>query len=381
LQKAHERGVTAVELWVTDPFGRVQTIWIPIDALDQALDDGFVVSPEALGEAFEPLEGEQHGYGEDARLAPDPATFMSPSEEGGDGSPGSSRRSGRLICDLRHGDGAPAALCSRTALKRALGRATRVGSLFYVGATLQHHWVRRPDEDHPLSEPRLIRVLGEETARSLEALGIAWRAHYLGRDGRFCLELDWVDPLTLADAIVTHRRVVHDVAQAHDVSATFAPFPWSAARSRLDLIVSLSRDGASVFQNTLEPEGLAPGGKAFIAALEREMGALELVMRSTLHSYGTPEAPVIRQGPSTHGEGGATILIGGADACANPYSFLAAVIGLGAPSSDADGAGDRALPPPAQTLLEAAHRASHSSRLKDILGAALIDSLGSMGEL
>ena len=28
--------------------------------------------------------------------------------------------------------------------------------------------------------------------------GIAWRAYYQGGDGRFCLELDWVDPLTLA---------------------------------------------------------------------------------------------------------------------------------------------------------------------------------------
>lgn len=357
VQEAHQRGVTAVELWVIDPIGHAHNVSIPIDSLDQVLEDGFVISAEALGEAFEASE--------DLRLAPDPATFI-----GRD-------RSGRLICDVRQRDGSPAPLCSRSSLKRALGHANRVGSLFYVGATIQHHWLRKPDDDHPLNDPRLVRILGEETARSLEALGIAWRAHYAGLDGRFCLELDWVDPLTLADAIVTHRRVVHDLALAHDAAATFSPFPWSAPRSRLDLFVSASRDGASVFQDALEVDGLAPGGRAFIAALERELGGLELVMRSTLHSYRVPEPPVIRQGPSTHGDGGATILVGGADACANPYSFLAAVIGLGAEATD----GESTAIAPAQTLLEAVHRASRSSRMRAIVGAELIESLGSLGEI
>lgn len=374
LHKAHERGVTAVELWATDPAGRVQVVSVPIDALDEALEDGFAVASEALGEAF----ASEHGasvVAPEIYLAPDPATFvvLARHGEGAAEAPGTAR----LICDLREADGSPSPLCARTALKRTLGRATQMGSLFYVGATLQHHWLATSDDDHALAEPRLIRTLGQETARALEALGIAWRSHYLGPDGRFCLELDWVDPLTLADAIVTHRRVVHDLALDFDASATFAAFPWSTARSRMDLYISLTRDGAAAFQDTLDPNGLAPAARTFIRALEADAGGLELVMRSTLHSYASPESPVIRRGSSARGEGGATVLVRGADACANPYTLLAATLGLGADASEATSVVTK--PAPAQTLLEAAHRASLSPRLRDILGMALIDSLGSLG--
>jgi len=376
LHKAHERGVTAVELWATDPAGRVQVVSVPIDALDEALEDGFAVASEALGEAFVHEPERAVLAASEIYLAPDPATFAVIARHGDDMSeaPGTAR----LICDLREADGSPSSLCARTALKRTLGRATQLGSLFYVGATLQHHWLATPDDDHGLAAPRLIRTLGQETARALEALGIAWRSHYLGGDGRFCLELDWVDPLTLADAIVTHRRVVHDLALDYGVSATFAAFPWSTARSRMDLYVSLTRDGAAAFQDTLDPNGLAPAARTFIRALEADLGGLELVMRSTLHSYVAPESPVVRRGSSARGEGGATVLVRGADACANPYTLLAAILGIGADASEATTGVTR--PAPAQTLLEAAHRASLSARLRDILGVELIDSLGSLGD-
>lgn len=378
LQKAHERGVRTVELWAVDPLGRAQSVTVPVDALDQALEDGFVVAPEALGEAFEgaAVQAGQRPLDE-VHLAPDAATFsLLPRVSS---SLGEGRGVARIICEILRADGSPSALCSRTALKRTLGRATRLGSLFYVGATLQHHWLAAPDDDHPLDDQRRIRVLGEETAHALEALGIAWRAHFLGADGRFCLELDWVDPLSLADAIVTHRRVVHDVALSHGAAATFAPFPWSAPRSRLDLYVSLSRDGTSAFDDALEKDGLAPAGRAFVTALEAEIGGLELVMRSTLHSYVMPEPPLVRRGPSARGDGGATILIRGADACANPYSLLAAVLGLGGEAMEGASAPASRLPP-AQTLLEAAHRAGQSSKLKELLGLELIESLGSLGD-
>ncbi len=376
LHKAHERGVTAVELWATDPAGRVQVVSVPIDALDEALEDGFAVASEALGEAFERVHGQDPG---EVYLAPDPATFcvMSSHSQGADAHGGTAR----LICDLRQADGSPSPLCARTALKRTLGRATQLGSHFYVGATVLHHWLAGPDDDQPLTARRLIRTLGQETGRALEALGIAWRSHYLGIDGHFCLELDWVDPLTLADAIVTHRRVVHDLALDLGASATFAPFPWLAERSRMDLYISLMRDGAAAFQDMLDPDGLAPAARTFIRAIEAEAGGLELFMRSTLQSYVQPESPVVCRGSSARGEGGATVLVRGADACANPYTLLTAVLGLGADASEAATAKPVTKPAPAQTLLEAAHRASLSPRLRDLLGPELIESLSSLGDV
>ena len=362
LQKAHERGVTAIELWAIDPLGRTSVVTTPIDALDVAFEEGFAVSTEALSDV---LTGAGELY-----LAPDPATFclLPAGPQAAD-----EHVVARLICDLRGADGAPSPLCARTALKRTLGRATQLGSTFYVGATIQHHWMQGPEDETPLSDRRKVRMLGQATSRALEMLGIAWRSHYLGQDGRFCLELDWVDPLTLADAIVTHRRVVADLATEHGVVAAFAPHPWpSASRSRLDLFVSLVRDGAPAFFDALAASGLSPAARAFMGALEGELGGLDLALRRTVGSYAAFDAPSIGRGPDARGEGGPTVQVRGADAGANPYPVLALIIGLGAEAPDAQVRGRGA---PASSLVEAAHFAAASARIRDVLGAALVESL------
>lgn len=364
LHKARERGVTSVELWAVDPLGQIQVVTVPLEALDVALDEGFAVASEALGE----LLSRGAPSDDELVLAPDPATFTV-----------LSRDTARLLCDLRTLDGAPSPLCARSTLKRVLGRAGQLGSMFYVGATIQHRFARGPEDERTVDDARVLRALGQEAARALESHGIAWRSFYLGTDGRVCTELDWVDPLTLADAVVTHRRIAHDLADGTRAAApaglhaSFAPFPTPGARSRLDLFLTLTRDGAVAFDDAFEPDGLAPAARTFIEALRAEVGGLELVMRSTLGSYPAPEAPYVGRGPSARGDG-ATVAVRGADASANPYTLLASIIGLGSEP--------RATPPsapvePARSLLEAAHRASASARLRDLLGAELITRIGS----
>jgi len=368
LQKAHERGVTAIELWAVDPLGWTSVVTTPIDALDVAFEDGFAVSSEALTEVL--------GDAGELYLAPDPATFcLLPAGPAVTSVPvgPDERVVARLICDLRTAEGAPSPQCGRTALKRTLGRATQLGSTFYVGATLQHHWMQGPEDENPLADRKKVRALGQATSRALEMLGIAWRSHYLGHDGRFCLELDWVDPLMLADAVITYRRVVQDLAIEHGVVAAFTPHPWpSASRSRLDFFVSLARDGASAFFDPLDARGLSPTARAFMGALEAELGGLDLALRRTVGSYAASDAPRIVRGPDARGEGGPTVQVRGADAGCNPYPALALVIGLGAEASDASLAARGA---PSSSLVEAAHHASASARIRDVLGAALVESL------
>lgn len=115
-----------------------------------------------------------------------------------------------------------------------------------------------------------------------------------------------------------------------------------------------------------------------MGALQAELGALRVVMRGTLHSYATPESPVVRRGSSARGDGGSTVLVQGADASANPYTFLAAVLGLGSGGDEAATYAAETPHEPAQTLLEAAHRATHLARLREILGTAMITALSEL---
>jgi glutamine synthetase len=359
VQKAHERGVASVELWGTAPSGRLHTVTLPRDALEVVLEEGYSTSAESF---------EAGGLGRELILAPDPASFQL-LPRGGE-----AEATGRLICDFRAPDGSPSPLCSRSVLKSALGRAAQRGSNFYVGATLEHRWLEASHDGppRPLRDGKKARALADATARGLDALGIAWRSHSARSASHQAFELEWMDPLMLADALVTHRWLIREVARAAGLDATLMPVPWTdATRSRLDLYVSLVEDHAPAFLDPLGPDGLSPGARTFVTALEAELGGLALIVRGTVNSFSAADAPWLGVGPAARGEGGPTVHFGGLDACSNPYLVLALVVAFGL---DRDAPG-RLESRPSDTLVEAARRAVLSPRIREVLGAPMLEVL------
>ena len=347
-QKAQQRGVTCVELWVTDLGGRARAVSVPLVALEAVLEDGLTVSASVVGGAPD----------DELVLVPDAHTFAVVGTVG------------RLLCDVQEVSGAPSPLCVRTVLKRQLGRANGLGYTFYVGATVEHRWLIGRE---PLPvDGGSASMLGRAATDVLESVQVPVRAFHPARGdaSHQAFDLDWVDPLTLADALVTHRRVLREVATTHGRGVTFMPHPWTdAARNRLDLYVSLVEGGTASFSDALDPRGLSPAARTFGAWLEAEVPALELVMKATVNSWTEADTPRVMASASGRGEGGASVLVRGADACANPYLVLALVLGAGLASG-------RGAPPsvasPAATLVEAARAAAASSLTRDVLGVELL---------
>ncbi|MFO0746477.1 MAG: hypothetical protein U1F43_12490 [Myxococcota bacterium] len=297
VQKAQQRGVASVELWVADLAGRPIAVSIPVAGLEGVLEDGLTVPAELIGDG-----------GGELVLMPDAHTFAVPPIARAPGAvpagPGAATVA-RLICDVHDVSGAPAALCARSALKRQLGRANALGYTFYMGATVDHRWLAAVGEARP-ADAATGASLARVAAGVLEAVGASVRAFHgeRGRDGsHWAFDLDWVDPLTLGDALLTHRRVLRDVARAAGRDVTFMPHPWpGAARNRLDLYVSLVEGGTPSFPDALDPGGLSPAARAFGAWLEAEVPALELVMKSTVNSWTEPHAPKVLASASGRGE-------------------------------------------------------------------------------
>lgn len=374
VQRAHEQNVAAIELWVTDALGALHVIEIPRESLEDTLADGHFAGP-ALAAALSPT-----GQRSELYLAPDPMTFQHVSRQ---------RRSARLICDVQLADGTPWPLCVRGRLKRTLGRVAADGATFYLGASSTQRWLAAPLTPSPLTAPHRQQLLAEETARGLDALSIPWRSHRRvagdPRDpSRWLFELDLVDPLTLADSLVSLRRLAETSAHADAAGVTWMPHPWEGVeRASLDLTLTRlsSIEGpSSTLSDPLRPDGLSLTGRAVARALEAELGPLSLVLRSTVNSYTRPGAVAIEASPMSRSESGAALWIAGADASSNPYLVAATLVAvahegaLKAPRDDTRHglAGGPALP---QTLVEAAREAEESAMLAEVLGAELSSGL------
>lgn len=382
VQRAHEQNVAAIELWVTDALGALHVVQIPRESLEDVLVDGFFAGP-ALASSLSPT-----GAREELYLAPDPMSFQHVSRQ---------RRSARLLCEVQHADGTPWPLCVRSRLKSVLGRVAADGATFYLGATSTQRWLEAPLSATPLSAPHRQQQLAEETARGLDALSIPWRSHRRvpgmpgGMPGdprdpsRWLVELDLVDPLTLADSLVSLRRLSEVAAHQDGAGVTWAPFPWTGV-SRATLDVSLTRISAlegpsSTLSDPLQSDGLSLTARAIAQALDAELGPLSLLLRSTVDSYLRPDPVTIEASPMSRSESGAALWVAGADASSNPYLLAAVLVSIAhrgalrAPRRDEPRESEVAERQSPRALIEAARLAEESPTLVEILGAELVSGL------
>jgi glutamine synthetase len=371
IARAHEQGVETIALWLVDPEGRVHVTETPCEALDDILDAGFPLPPDAVPGA--------HGTHPGARLRPDPHTFQVLPR-----SDHATPPVARLLCDLQRPDGSPSPLCARSRLKATLAR-TSLGAKLYVGATLEHRWLASPGAPTPLTAPHLMRDLARRVVSHLEHLGIPWRSHSPSPrqrhdDPRWAFDLEWVDPLMLADSLVTHRQIVREVAQGLGRDATFMPHPWPAAdRASLDLYLSSMDDGLPTFDDPLAPDGLSPIGAAVRRTLEAALPDLALALRPTVNSYTRPDTPRVGLAAAGRSESGPALVLAGVDACANPYLVLNLLIGVAhAAIADAHLAPTTTAHFP-ETLVEALRLGTASRTVKALLGDALVSALAATG--
>lgn len=375
---ATKSGIGFVELWVADLAGRLRGVTVTTGQLEGAFDDGVPLPARALG---------VRGDAADAPLVlvPDASTWAVLPRLAPDAPPVA-----RMFCDLTRTDGAPCPWDARGVLKRALGRATDLGYTFYVGAVIQHYYLAgvappRPLDhgpDHGFGPAPTRQGLAHATVQALEQLGVIVNAlAQAPGPAQHQFELAWADALTLSDALVTHRRVVCDIARARGHAATFMPFPFAdAPRSDLELTLSLHDGDEAAFYDPRAALGRSPAAHQFAAGVARLDDALSLLARPTLNSY--TRAPTTSSLLVNPGVGGGDteghLLYRGADASANPYLLVAALLdaGLdGVRAANHDAPGDAAAPALPVTLVQAATLAQTSPLLRQTLGAELVSAL------
>jgi glutamine synthetase len=405
LQACRDHDVKFVRLWFTDILGMLKSVAITTEELEHALFDGVTFDGSAI-------EGFARQDESDMIALPDPATFQI--------LPWRPRPQAvaRMFCDIRAQSGESFAGDPRQVLKRVLAQAAQRGYTFYISPEIEYFYFKDQHGTEPLDQGGYFDLtpldggsdLRRETVLTLEDMGIGVAlSHHEGAPSQHEMDLRYTDALTMADAVMTFRLVVKEVAMRHGVYATFMPKPMQGQNgSAMHLQLSLFRGEQNAFFDGADPEQLSSDARHYMAGLLKHAGELALVTNQWVNSYKrlVPgyEAPtyttwshhsiadlvrVPERKPD--GDEATRIEYRAPDPAMNPYLAFAAVLAAGLAGID----GKYPLPPATQsahkltdeeraargieslpaTLGEAIERFDQSALMRQALGDLVVDSL------
>ncbi len=402
LHSVEERKVRFVQLWFTDVLGTPKAFTITPAELDNALEEGMIFDGSAV-------DGFSRVQESDMLARPDPRTFqILPWREEG-------ATVARMVCDICYPDGTPFDGCPRNVLRRALARARELGFTFFAAPEIEYFYFDMSNRTGPptgldqgsyfqLTVADLGSTLRERSVLVLEEMGIPVEyAQHEDAPSQHEIDLRYTDALTMADAVMTTRLVIKEIASEHGIMASFMPKPLAGVQgSGMHTHFSLFTGEVNAFADPEDEYGLSKIGKAFIAGLLAHAPQITAVTNQWVNSYKrlVPgyEAPVnvswarnnrsalIRVPVVKQGKADSTRLEYRApDSACNPYLTFAAVLAAGLAGIEANDeipaeasanlyqvnpatlsqAGIRPLP---GSLNEAVSAMRESSLLEDTLG-------------
>ncbi len=388
LQACRDHDVKFIRLWFTDILGMLKSVAITIEELEHALTDGITFDGAAI-------EGFARHDEADMIAMPDPATFQV--------LPWRPRPNAvaRMFCDIYRTDGQPFEGDPRYVLKRTLRRAAEQGYTFYVSPEMEYFYFKDAQGTEPLDRGGYFDLtpldggsdLRRETVLMLEELGIGVAlSHHEVAPSQHEMDLRYTDALTMADAVMTFRLVVKEVAARAGVHATFMPKPIADQNgSGMHLQLSLFRGESNAFHDPQSPDTLSADAKHYVAGLLQHAPEITLVTNQWVNSYKrlvpgfeapvyatwshTNDADLVRV-PAHRPEATVSTRVEyrSPDPGCNPYLAFAAVLAAGL-----DGMASKTpLPEPARAGLSEAERAARGARSLPLsLGDAIQQFSGS----
>lgn len=275
-------GVEFIHLWFTDVLGFLKTFVITIDELDTAMNEGMGFDGSSI-QGFARIEES------DMIALPDPHTLqILPWRQDG-------QLVATMFCDIVTPEGDPYEGDPRYVLKRALKRASDMGYTFFVGPELEYYYLKNDHSTELLDRggyfdmtTRDLAVdLRKQTVRTLKDFGIRVEySHHEVGPSQHEIDLRYDEGLKMADAVMTYRLVVKEVAQLNNVFASFMPKPiFGEAGSGMHVHQSLFAGDRNAFY---DPDGkyhLSKVAEGYVAGLLHHAPAFAAVTNQWVNSY------------------------------------------------------------------------------------------------
>jgi len=283
LKTVADRRVKFIRMWFTDILGFLKSFAITVEELEGALDEG-------MGFDGSSIEGYARIEESDMIAKPDPNTFAILPWRPDDGA-----AVARMFCDVLEPDGSPFEGDPRWALKRTLKKAAKLGYTYNVGPELEYFYFKSSESPATLDAGGYFDLtprdgasdLRRDTVMALEAMGIrAEYSHHEVAPSQHEIDLRYMDALSMADAAMTYRLAVKEIALKHGVYATFMPKPlFGQNGSGMHTHQSLFKNGENAFFDVTDEYHLSAVGKAFIAGLLKHAREICSVVAQWVNSY------------------------------------------------------------------------------------------------
>lgn len=286
LRKVQEQGVRFIRLWFTDVVGTLKSVAIAPAELESAFKDGIGFDGSAV-------EGLTRIQELDMVMHPDASTFeVVPWYDSG-------ALTARMFCDIRTPDGLLARSDPRALLKRALDRAADMGFTFYAHPEIEFYLFHQQDDFE--SEPRpidngsffdnisrsLARNFRSEAVKTLEEIGISVEfSHHESGPGQNEIDLHVDDALSMADAVMTFRVVIDQIALQQGVQASFMPKPLiNHPGNGMHTHFSLFEGDENAFYDPNAQFQLSKTGRKFVAGLIHHAREITAITNQHVNSY------------------------------------------------------------------------------------------------
>ena len=346
LKTVESRDVHFVRFWFTDVLGNMKSFAVVPGELESAFEEG-------MGFDASCIEGFSAAQESDMLAVPDPSTFeILPWRP-------QANAVARMICDIRTPEGEPYAGDSRHVLERVVRRAAEDGYSFIVGPELEYFYFKDAEGTDVLDHGSYFDLtsldsasdLRRDTVLTLEKMGIPVEySHHEKGPSQHEIDLLYADALSMADAVMTYKQVVKEIAMKHGVYASFMPKPMADAPGNgMHVHQSLmDRSGNNVFFDPDDPSGynLSATAKSYIAGLLKYAPEYTLVTNQYVNSYKRlqpgGEAPtciswgarnrstLVRiPGYRTNSESACRVELRSPDPAANPYLAFAVMLAAG----------------------------------------------------
>jgi len=282
LNKVEKEGIQTIQLWFVDILGIPKCVSITKGELTEALRHGKGFDGSSVAGFAEAEES-------DMIAQPDIDTFkVLPWTK-------DTEPIARMFCDILNPDRTPYAGDTRGALRRVLARAKKKGFIFYLGPEIEYFYFKSNKSAEIIDEGSyfelipndLANTLRNKTIRTLEEMGISMEAtHHEVAPSQHEIDLKYNEALIMADAVVTCRYVIKEIAQQHGVYATFMPKPvFGVNGSGMHTHQSLFKGSRNAFYDKKDKYNLSEIAKQFIAGELKHAREISSLTAQWVNSY------------------------------------------------------------------------------------------------
>jgi glutamine synthetase len=282
LKTVRDKNIKFIRLWFTDILGFLKSFAISPSELEVALEEG-------MGFDGSSIQGFARIDESDMVAMPDPSTFAilpwRPAEGG----------VARMFTDVLNPDGTPYVGDPRNVLKKQLARAADKGYKMFVGPELEFFYFKDAGGTEILDKGGYFDLtpldvasdLRRDTIIALEKMGIAVEySHHEVAPSQHEIDLRYQEALAMADAAMTYRLTVKEIAMSHGVYATFMPKPlFGENGSGMHTHQSLFKGSKNAFFDGSDEYNLSGEGKAYIAGLLKHAPEFTSVIAQWVNSY------------------------------------------------------------------------------------------------